>query len=238
MPWHETNVVNERLKFVAAHQRREGSMQELCTRFGISRKTGYKILERYWRDGPESLRDQTRAPRCHPNQTPPEIEARILRVRKRHPTWGSKKILATLEREGTGTDWPARSTVDEVLKRAGLVVERRRRRRQYPKTAPTVAADSANAVWSADYKGWFRLGDGTRCDPLTINDAFSRYSLCCAALLSPKLDDVKIVFEACFREYGLPGAMLTDNGPPFGSSDNPSLAGRNRPDSTIRAPRR
>jgi transposase len=137
MPWHETNVVNERLKFVAAHQRREGSMQELCTWFGISRKTGYKILERYWRDGPESLRDQTRAPRCHPNQTPPEIEARILRVRKRHPTWGSKKILATLEREGHGHGLAS-------TQHGRRSAQARWTRGRTPTPPPAVPEDSAN----------------------------------------------------------------------------------------------
>jgi putative transposase len=218
MPWHETNTVNERLKFVAAHQAERSTMTELCKRFGISRKTGYKILERYRTDGPEGLRDRSRAPQSHPNQTSPEAEAAILRVRKAHPTWGSKKILAVLSREAPDESWPARSTIDAVLKRAGVVSSRRRRRRRQPSAPPMVKAETPNEVWSIDYKGWFRVGDGTRCDPLTLNDMFSRASLVCRAMVSPKLLDVKRQLEAAFRQFGLPHFMLSDSGPPFGST--------------------
>ena len=218
MPWHQTDPVNERLKFVAAAQSGAESMTETCLRFGISRKTGYKILGRYERDGPEGLRDQPRTPRRRPNQTAPEVERAILRVRKSHPTWGSKKILAVLERERASSDLPARSTVDQVLKRAGLVAPRAaRRRRKDPQAAPVVDAQQPNDVWSIDYKGWFRVGDGTRCDPLTVNDVYSRASLECRALVRPKLEDVQQRLDRLFRDVGLPDAMLSDNGPPFGS---------------------
>jgi transposase len=150
--------VNERLKFVAAAQGGRTSMTELCQSFGISRKTGYKLLGRYERDGPEGLRDRPRAPRSHPNQTAGEVEAAILRVRKAHPTWGSKKILAVLERDHAFDELPARSTVDAVLSRAGVVRPRRGRMRRQPSAPPVVAADAPNDVWSIDYKGWFRVG--------------------------------------------------------------------------------
>lgn len=216
MPWDQTEPVNERLKFVAAAQRSGGTMTELCIEFGISRKTGYKILRRYEEEGPEGLRDRSRSPRSHPNQTPGEMEAAILRVRKAHPTWGSKKILAVLEREGV-SGLPARSTVDAVLKRAGLVAPRRCRKRRAATGPPCVTAEAPNDVWSIDYKGWFRVGDGTRCDPLTVNDVYSRASLLCRALVSPKLADVQYWLDRLFRECGLPLAMLSDNGPPFAS---------------------
>src|SRR5688572_4861463 len=186
MPWHQTSPVNERLKFVAATQSGQHSIAELCRRFGISRKTGYKILDRYESSGPEALRDRSRAPHRHPNQTASVLEGAILRVRKRHPTWGSKKILAVLEREWTAGELPARSTVDAVLKRAGVVTPRRARGRRQPSSPPVVEATAPNDVWSIDYKGWFRVGDGTRCDPLTVNDVFSRASLECRAMVSPK----------------------------------------------------
>lgn len=218
MPWHQTNPVNERLKFVAAAQAGRLSMTELCEQYGISRKTGYKLLGRYERDGPEGLRDHSRAARWHPNQTPAESEAAILRVRKAHPTWGSKKILATLERESALDELPARSTIDAVLTRAGVVVPRGRRARRQPSAPPIVAAHAPNDVWTIDYKGWFLVGDGTRCDPLTINDACSRASLECRALVEPKLEDVKYRLEATFWRLGLPASILSDNGPPFGSS--------------------
>lgn len=217
MPWQRTDPVNERLKFVAAAQSGHVSMTELCRRFGISRKTGYKILGRYKSEGPEALRDRSRAPHRHPNQTAPELEGAILRVRKRHPTWGSKKILAVLECDLGAKELPARSTVDSVLKRAGVVIPRSARRRRQPSAPPIVHATRPNDVWSIDYKGWFRVGDGTRCDPLTINDVFSRASLECRAMVSPKLEDVKLRLEGLFWELGLPTAMLSDSGPPFAS---------------------
>jgi len=218
MPWHQTDPVNERLKFVVAVQSGRDSMTALCANYGISRKTGYKILRRYESEGPEGLRDSSRAPRSHPNRTSPDIERAILGVRKIHPTWGSKKILAVLGREMCQDDLPARSTVDQVLKRAGVVSPRRRRRvRREFQAAPVIDAQAPNDAWSIDYKGWFRVGDGTRCDPLTVNDVYSRTSLECRALVSPKLEDVQQRLERVFWEVGLPKMMLSDNGPPFGA---------------------
>jgi len=217
MPWHQTDPVNERLKFVAAVQRGDRTMTELCAESRISRKTGYKILKRYEEEGPEGLRDRTRAPHRHPNQTSPEIEGLILRLRKAHPTWGSKKIQVKLARELLPEELPARSTMDAVLKRAGVVNPRKRRTRRASHAPPVVEATGPNTVWSIDYKGWFRVGDGTRCDPLTVNDVFSRMSLECRAMVSPKLEDVQRRLGDVFWEYGLPDTMLSDNGPPFGS---------------------
>lgn len=218
MPWHETNPVNERLKFVAACLTGRETMTEVCVRFGISRKTGYKILRRYAIEGPQSLRDRSRAPWTHPNQTPCEVEAAVLRIRKAYPTWGSKKIRAVLEREGEPRQLPARSTIDAILKRAGVVSPRGKRRRRQPSSPPVVQALGPNDVWSIDYKGWFRVGDGTRCDPLTVNDVFSRRSLVCRAMVCPKLLDVQQRLKITFRQFGLPLVMLSDNGPPFGST--------------------
>jgi transposase InsO family protein len=217
MPWHQTDPVDERLKFVAAAKRGRHSMTELCAEFGISRKTGYKILRRYEEEGPEALLDRSRAPHRHPNQTQPELEAAILRVRKAHPTWGSKKILAVLGREWELDSLPARSTVDAVLKRAGVVEPRSRRARRQPSSPPVVEALAPNDVWSIDYKGWFRVGDGTRCDPLTINDVFSRASLECRAMVAPKLEDVKLRLQHTFWRLGTPRFLLSDTGPPFAS---------------------
>lgn len=217
MPWNQTDPVNERLKFVAAAQRGDKTITELCVSFGISRKTGYKILKRYDEDGADGLRDRSSAPGRHPNRTPADVEASILRIRKAHPTWGSKKILVLLAREWVDEDLPARSTVDAILKRAGVVVSRRKRIRRRPHAPPVVEADHSNAVWSIDYKGWFKVGDGTRCDPLTVNDVYSRMSLECRALVSPKLETVQRRLQLLFESHGLPDCMLSDNGPPFGS---------------------
>ena len=218
MPWIQTEPEMERRKFVEAALRRDDPMAEVCKRFGISRKTGYKMLKRHAELGLPGLRDASRAPKSHPNQTPPEQEAAILRVRKAHPTWGSKKILWKLDRERPGDDLPARSTVDAILHRAGLVQPRGKRPRRQPTSPPCIEALAPNDVWSMDYKGWFRVGDGTRCDPLTINDVHSRASLVCQAMVQPKSHDVRRRLEEAFGAFGLPKYMLSDGGPPFGSS--------------------
>lgn len=218
MPWHQTAPMNERLKFVAAAQRGDKTMTEICREFGISRKTGYKLLRRYEEEGPKALSDRSRAPNSHPNRTAEEVEASILRVRKAHPSWGSKKILAVLDREGQIEPMPARSTVDAILKRAGLVAPRRHQRKQrHLPGPPFIEAGAPNDAWSIDYKGWFRVGDGTRCDPLTVNDMASRASLECRAMVSPRLEDVRWRLRSLFWELGLPLVILSDNGPPFGS---------------------
>lgn len=218
MPWTQTNAAMERRKFVMAVLRSEQTMVELCQQFGISRKTGYKILARHAEFGLAGLGDGSRAPRTHPNQTPPEVEAAVLRMRKAYPTWGSKKILAKLARDQGEQDWPARSTVEAILDRAGLVAPRGPRRRRQPTSPPVVEARAPNDVWSMDFKGWFRVGDGTRCDPLTVNDVFSRASLVCQAMVGPKSEDVRKQLEKAFYAFGLPQCMLSDGGPPFGST--------------------
>ena len=218
MPWIQTEPEMERRKFVQAALRREVPMSDLCARFGISRKTGYKMLKRHAEAGLPGLREASRAPKTHPNQTPPEQEAAILKVRKAFPTWGSKKILWKLGRERPSDDWPARSTVDEILRRAGVVTPRGKRPRRQPTSPPRVEALAPNDVWSMDYKGCFRVGDGTRCDPLTINDVHSRASLVCQAMVQPKSNDVRRRLEEAFGAFGLPKYMLSDGGPPFGSN--------------------
>lgn len=218
MPWTQTDPVNERQKFVKLVLQKGSTMAEACRQFGISRKTGYKIVARHAELGMAGLADASRAPKTHPNQSSPEVEAAVLRVRKAHPTWGSKKILATLGREQPDESWPARSTIDQILKRTGVVEPRGRRRRRQPTAPPVVTAAAPNDVWSMDYKGWFRVGDGTRCDPLTVNDVCSRASLLCKAMVSPKSADVRRRLEETFRAFGLPRFMLSDGGPPFGST--------------------
>lgn len=208
----------ERQKFMKALMTKRLTVTEACRQFGISRKTGYKVIARHAELGLAGLRDASRAPKTHPNQSLPEVEAAILRVRKAHPTWGSKKILATLDRERPDESWPARSTIDAILHRAGVVEPRGVRRRRQPTAPPVIEANAPNDVWSMDYKGWFRVGDGTRCDPLTVNDVFSRASLTCQAMVSPKSEDVRRRLEETFAAFGLPRFMLSDGGPPFGST--------------------
>jgi transposase InsO family protein len=189
---------------------------------------GYKWLARYKEHGRDALADQSRARRTHPNQVEAELERRILSARAEHPTWGPRKLLVALARRmrDLGEDpaeLPAASTVGQMLKRAGLVVPRRRRHRSTwappgPATAPRPAGVGPNRLWCADFKGWFRTGDGSRCDPLTVSDAFSRYLLRCRIVERLSTLEARGLFEAAFREFGLPEAIRTDNGSPFATT--------------------
>ena len=217
MPWKETCPMKERSRFVVEQESGRYAMAELCRIFGISRETGYKWVERYKAEGPPGLQDRSRAPRCHPNAVPEEVEAVILETRAAYPTWGPKKLRAWLQTHRPEEGWPAGSTIGEILERHGLTVPRKKRRRTPPYTEPFAACAGPNAVWCMDFKGWFRTGDGVRCDPLTISDAFSRYVLRCQALSDMREERVRPLCEAAFREFGLPWAIRTDNGSPFAS---------------------
>lgn len=217
MGWKETCAMEERFRFMQDYKADEWSMAELCRRYGVSRKTGYKWLERYENEGPQGLQDQSRAPDCHPNEVVKEVAEEVLELRRQHPHWGPAKLRARLRREAPEIVWPAASTIGEMLKRAGLTVPQRRRRRATPSQSPLSHATEANQVWCADFKGWFRCADGERCDPLTMSDGSSRFLLRCQALTGMHEPSVRGVMEAAFREFGLPEAMRTDNGEPFAS---------------------
>ncbi len=215
MPWQETCVRNERTHFIVDWERDEESMAELCRRYGVSRRTGYKWLQRYQQQGWDGLQDRSRAPRRQPHQTAAAIEQEILAVRAQHTRWGAVSLKARLERKQPEVAWPAVSTIGNLLRRHGLSVPRRRRPRAAPTPPPLTAGQEPNRVWCADFKGWFRTRDGRRCDPLTISDAASRYLLRCQAVTRPDGAHVQPLFEATFREFGLPQVLRTDNGPPF-----------------------
>lgn len=217
MPWKETCVVDERYRFVREAESYEGSFTELCEWYGISTKTGYKWISRHKSEGVAGLQDLSRAPAKHPNEIDKERQEAILEMRRAHPTWGPKKLLVVLQAREQTRAWPAKSTISEILKRNGLTAARKRRRRACPSQQPFWGCETANQVWCADFKGWFRTGDGARCDPLTITDAYSRYLLRCQAVANLSHEVARGVFEAAFREYGLPAAMRTDNGSPFAS---------------------
>ena len=192
-------------------------MAELCRRAGVERKTGYKWLDRYRKDGLEGLRDQSRAPHQHPNQVSEKVEEEIIKSRAAYPHWGPRKLKVWLERKTPEIDWPVASTIGEILQRHGLTVKRKKRRKAPPRSEPLAHAVEPNDVWSADFKGWFRCRNGIRCDPLTITDACSRFLLRCQAGEGMTEPYVRPLFEATFRENGLPGAMRIDNGSPFAS---------------------
>jgi transposase InsO family protein len=217
MPWKASSVMEEKARFVLEYERDEYSMTELCQGFGISRETGYEWLRRYRAAGLEGLLELNRVAHRHPNQTPAAVEQAILELRQAHMRWGPRKLKRILERDQAGRPWPAASTIGQLLKREGLVIPRKQRRRTAPYQDPLAHADGCNRVWCADFKGWFRSGDGQRIDPLTISDAYSRYLLRCQAVEKTNTERVRAIFEAAFREYGLPQAIRTDNGAPFAS---------------------
>lgn len=223
MPWKEVSPMDERVKFIAAVFDGTVSMTSLCETFGISRKTGYKWLERYRKEGPNGLLDKSRTPHSNPNRVSFEEERMILALRKRHPTWGPKKLLVILENSNPEILWPSASTIGSILQKRGMVKPRKRKRGMILPSEPFRGYDHPNAVWCADFKGDFKLKDGIRCYPLTISDGFSRFLLCCKGLSGTRTYETKREFEKCFREYGLPNAIRTDNGIPFAAGSGLSL---------------
>jgi transposase InsO family protein len=209
--------MEERARFVFELEQDESTMAELCRRYGITRPTGYKWWERYQHGGVKGLEEVGRAPRHHRNAMSAELEEAVLDVRRAHSCWGPRKVRAWLAREQPEQRWPAASTMGALLKREGLTVARKARRKAPPQTQPFHSAEANNVVWCADFKGWFRTGDGERCDPLTISDACSRYLLRCQAVGATDTRHVQPVFEAAFCEYGMPQAIRSDNGAPFAS---------------------
>lgn len=217
MPWAQTNAMSERLRFVTALRRHKSSFRSLCAAFNVAPKTGYKWLHQFEVAGPTGLQDRSRRPKSNSRAMSPEVAERFVRLRREHETYGPKKLVALLEQNEPGWDLPAPSTVGELLKRRGLVTPRKPSRAPRPGTQPLRHADKPNALWCMDFKGWFRLGDGTRCDPLTVTDAFSRYLLCCkAGTAGPGVArDVWAELVRAFRENGMPNAFRFDNGQPW-----------------------
>jgi putative transposase len=217
MVWRETCAMEERLRFVMAAVDNAEPFAMVCRRFGVSRKIGYKWLERYRDEGIAGLKDHSRAPLHHPQAVTAAIAERCLAVRRDHPTWGPVKVRSWLEQHAPRMQWPAPSTIGELFDREGLTVRRRLRRRSPPSSAPFGQCAAANDVWCIDFKGWFVTGDGKRCEPLTLSDAHSRYLLRCQALARSDTDHVWPVLDAALREFGLPQRLRSDNGPPFAS---------------------
>ncbi len=218
MVWKETCTMEERMRFVDAVVESAETFAAICRRFGVSRKTGYKWLARYQAEGAEGLKDQSRAPLHHAQAMTARLAEHCLAVRREHPSWGSVKVKAWLEKHRPRTEWPAASTIGALFDREGLTVKRVLRRRSPPSSVPFAQCAAANDVWCIDFKGWFITGDGRRCEPLTLSDAHSRYLLRCQALARNDGDHVWPVLEAAFREFGLPLRLRSDNGSPFAST--------------------
>jgi transposase InsO family protein len=216
MPWKECSVTEERLRFVARLLDGEG-MSEVCRDFGISRKTGYKIFNRYRDQGLEALTDRSRRPVRYANQLPDQVERLIVDLKRDKPHWGARKIRELLVRKLAGdVRLPARSTVHAVLDRHGLV-NRARIRRNRANGTPLSAGANPNDLWCADFKGEFKLGNGRYCYPLTVSDHAARYLLLCEAFESTREAPVIAAFQRLFRDRGLPVAIRSDNGLPFAS---------------------
>jgi transposase InsO family protein len=219
MPWKEVIPMKERARFVLMVEEEVKSFAEVCGEFEISRKTGYKWWKRYEEDGLYALEERSRRPLRSPQSTPYSWRRRILILKKRWPHWGAKKLRARLLKRTKNKAVPATSTIQGILEKVGLVKRGRKRRLAGPVVAGggLTEASGVNEVWAVDYKGWFRLGNGHRCEPLTVSDLYTRYILCCTALPDVSFAQARPVFEELFKEKGQPVAIRVDNGPPFGS---------------------
>ena len=226
MPWRETSPMDQRVGFINDYLRSHWSMTELCARYGVSRKTGYKWIDRFKAEGFHGLADRSRRPHHSPRATRSDVVEALIAAKRRHTDRGAKKLLPPLARERPDWPWPAVSTANLILKRHGLTnPQSRRRRRQPPPLCSRTESTGPNDVWTADFKGEFRTRDGRYCYPLTILDDHSRYLLTCRALLEPSTAATKATFLRLFRTQGLPSVIRTDNGTPFAG---PGLAGLSR----------
>ncbi len=217
MPWMGVTVMEQRIRFLEDYQRRFYSVSELAERFSISRKTAYKWIDRYRNVGEQGFTELSRRPQRSPQQTPKEITDALLSVRKAHPHWGPRKLLAVVQRRHRYWGLPSVATVARLLEKNHLIAPRRRYRRAHP-GCPKYQAAVPNEIWAADYKGQFRLKDGTYCFPLTVSDLYSRFLLGCDA--HPRISEALTMryFAYLFRTYGLPQRIRTDNGVPFASN--------------------
>jgi putative transposase len=215
MPWKATNVMDERTMMISDYLSGNLSIAEIARRRGVSRRTAHKWIARYEAESVTGLQDRSRAPHRHPNAVTAGMERLILEWKAKYPLWGAPKIHSKLQGQ---TDCPAESTVSNILQRHGLTRQMRRRARAKPTAGALASPLGPNALWCVDFKGWFLTGNGRRCDPLTISDAYSRYLLCCQGLSGfTGRRVVQPLFERVFREYGLPTAIRSDNGAPFAS---------------------
>lgn len=223
MPWEETTPMEQKIRFVREHGRRvttnEMSMSALCKEFGISRKTGYKMLVRRDEAGLAGLAGRSRAPHGGESWAEAETILSVLDVRQEFPEWGARKIIAYLHDTDPDIQWPSPSTAHEWIRRAGLVEPHSNKRRfSHPGPPPVIVLDRPNQQWSVDFKGQFRTRDRCYCYPLTVADSFSRFLIGCESLVSTSFELTKAVFIRLFEEFGLPEMILSDNGSPFSSN--------------------
>ncbi len=211
----ETNPKKQRQQFYRDYASGQWSMSELCRRYQISRPTGYKWVDRIEAEGIQAAGDRSKAPR-HPKRTPERVEREILALRRKYG-WGATKLRQILARRHPDWSIPARSTINYLLDREGLLRKQRRRRRWQHPGAVRLETAGPNEIWPADFKGQFKTKDGRYCFPLTVTDHYSRMLLLCKGLPSVRTKGALPAFKGLFREYGLPDAIRTDNGAPFAS---------------------
>jgi transposase len=218
MTWRKVTPMEEIVRFVILAQSARFTVSELCEQFGISRKTGYKYLARYAAAGLPGLALRSHRPHQFPGRTDEAVEALILAERRLHRTWGPKKLHKVLEIKHGLESPPARSTIAAILRRHGMSAPRRRKPGIYAAlndglTVPT----RPNQVWTVDFKGWFLLGNGQRCDPLTVCDRYSRYLLACRAQPNMQFKSTLQTFKGLMRQAGVPEVIRVDHGTPFAS---------------------
>lgn len=223
MPWRRTAPMEERVHFISDYLKAKYEVSALCKAYGISRKTGYKWIKRYKEHGVDGLKEVSRQPHNSPYKTPVRIKKEIIELRNRYG-WGPKKLLSIMENKHPDWYLPGRSTVCDMLKREGLIKKNRPRRKIPAMQHPFAPIDQPNEVWTADFKGQFRINNGRYCYPLTVKDAYSRYLFDCRGLTGTGLDATKKVFAWLFEEYGLPNRIRTDNGVPFASVSGSGLS--------------
>jgi len=223
MSWEVSKVEHLRMEFVLLAREEWVSMTEVCREFGISRKTGYKWLRRYEAEGLRGLSDRSRRPHSSPFSVSGEVVLALVRLRGEHPFWGPKKLVRVLQGEGIEKEEiPSLATIGRILQRAGMTEAKGRGRpRRWDPEKPLQEAGKPNDVWTVDFKGWWRTGDGRRCEPLSVRDLYSRYLLCLRPMHSRKTEAVQEVFQEVFERYGLPEVIRSDNGGPFASMTGP-----------------
>jgi putative transposase len=217
MGWKVADAVSERVRFMSAWLSGEERVTGLAARFGVSRKTAYKWIGRYKAEGPSGLAERTSAPLTQVARTSVAVTAQIVALRRKYPSWGPRKLRARLQIDHPEMAWPAASTIGDILRREGLVRPRKTRKRVPPMSHPFRDVEAPNDVWCIDFKGHWKTGDGVRVLPFTVSDAMSRYLLVCEAVEHPDFETVWTILLRAFREFGLPKAIRSDNGPPFGA---------------------
>jgi transposase InsO family protein len=217
MPWRETTKMEQKIEFINEWRSGRFTITELARHFDISRPTAYKWIERFEKEGLPGLDEKGRSPKTHPLKTPEEIEKRIIFYRKKYKRWGGEKIWKLLHGDFQEEQIPTISTVDRILKRNGLIIPRKVRRRIKP-SFPIFNPQKCNEVWSADFKGKFKMGNKRYCHPLTIADSYSRFVFSAKGMYGEKYKPTMLEFRRVFREYGMPLQIHTDNGSPFGAA--------------------